>query len=269
MSVQGASFRSVKKGCSDLYDHRQLLFGLVKNELKGKYNNSALGLLWHVINPVMQIFVYALVFSMLFGRSVENYWAYLSVGVFAYNYFSTSMNAGTNAIVSHRNMVTKMYFPREILVISNILVNLTTFIVSYIALIVILLVMGVIPNVWYIMLVPVFIILESIFVTGLVLATSSLNVFYRDVSYSMHILTMLLMFMTPIFYMLNMTEGVLRTVLMLNPLTHFVEAFHNILYFGTCPEPFEILLCMLLAAVSIVIGQVIFKKLEYIFPEKL
>ena len=251
------------------YEHRHLLFGLVKNNLKGRYNNSALGILWHIINPVMQIVVYALVFSMMFGQSIENYWAYLSIGVFAYNFFSSTLNSGTNAIVSNRGMVTKMYFPREILVYANVLFNLTTFLISYAALICILIVFGIVPDPWLIALLPPFIILEMIFITGVTLAFSAINVFYRDVSYGMQILTMLLMFMTPIFYEADIDGHALEMIIAINPMAHYVGAMHDIIYYGTLPGTAEVVVSVFLALTALLIGKAIFKKLERKFPEKL
>ena len=269
MTVRNAASRLAKKVSPELFEHRYLLIGLIKSNLKGKYNNSALGILWHIINPVMQIVVYALVFSIIFGRTIENYWAYLSIGVFAYNFFSTSLNSGTNSFVSQRGMVTKMYFPREILVYSNILVNLTTFSISYVILIVILATFGLIPNMWYIVIVPVVIMLEAIFTTGLVLVTSALNVVYRDMSYGMPILTMLLMFMTPIVYMADMMSSTMNTILMINPMTYYVEMFHGILYSGTLPGTSYVIMCVVLALAAFIVGHAIFKKLEPKIPEKL
>lgn len=269
MTVRSVASRLARKVSPELFEHRYLLVGLVKNSLKGKYNNSALGILWHIINPVMQIVVYALVFSVVFGKTIENYWAYLSVGVFAYNFFSSSMNSGTNSIVSHRGMVTKMYFPRELLVYSNILVNLTTFSISYAVLIGMLAVLGFVPNLWYVALVPVVIMLEAFFITGLVLATSALNVFYRDMSYGMPILTMLLMFMTPIFYMADRMGDTLHSVLMFNPMMYYVETLHGLLYYGTLPSMFYGVMCMVLALAAFIVGHAIFKRLEPKIPEKL
>ena len=266
--VRDAAAGVFRRVSPELYEYRHLLFGLVKNNLKGKYSNSALGILWHIINPVMQIVVYALVFSMLFGRTIENYWAYLSIGVFAYNFFSSSMNSGTNAIVSRRGMVTKMYFPRTILVLADVMVHLITFVISYTVLICLIAALGLLPNPVLLLLVPVVIVIEAIFITGAVLAFSAINVFYRDAAYGMHIITMLMMFMTPIFYEAP-SEGILHYILMINPMAHYVETFHDLIYYGIVPELTSLVIGLVAAIIVLAIGMRVFKSLERVFPEKL
>lgn len=266
--VRDAAAWVFRRVSPELYEYRHLLFGLVKNSLKGKYNNSALGVLWHIINPMMQIIVYALVFSMLFGRTIENYWAYLSIGVFAYNFFSSSMNSGTNSIVSRRGMVTKMYFPRAVLVLADVTVHLITFVIAYAVLICLIAALGFLPNPILLLMVPVVILIETVFITGAVLAFSAINVFYRDAAYGMHIITMLMMFMTPIFYEAP-SEGILHYVLMINPMAYYVDAFHNLIYYGVIPEITNLLIGLVVAFVALIIGMRVFKSLERVFPEKL
>ena len=246
-----------------------LFVGLVSNNFKGRYSNSIFGYLWHVINPLIQILIYYMVFSQLMGRDIENYWVYLSVGVFSYNFFSSALNAGTGAITSQRNMITKMSFPREVLVFSSVGVSLITFVISYSILIALIGISGLIPNPWTLLLVPFVIIMETIFVTGLSLASSALNVYYRDVSYGIHILTMMLMFLTPIFYMGSMGSNILEAVQIVNPICYYVEAFHDIIYFGTVPDIVSICVGVMYAVFVFIAGLMLFKRLEKRFAEKL
>ena len=266
--VRDAAAWVFRRVSPELYEYRHLLFGLVKNSLKGKYNNSALGVLWHIINPVMQIVVYALVFTMLLGRTIENYWAYLSVGVFAYNFFASSLNSGTSSIVARRGMVTKMYFPRAILVLADVTVHLITFVISYAVLICLIAALGFLPNPILLLLVPVVILIEAVFITGAALAFSAVNVFYRDAAYGMHIITMLMMFMTPVFYEAP-SEGLVHYVLMVNPMAYYVGALHDLIYYGVLPGAVDMLIGLAAALAALAIGMHVFKSLERVFPEKL
>lgn len=252
-----------------VYENRNLLFGLISNSFRGRYSNSFFGYLWHIINPVIQIMIYYVVFSQIMGRDIEEYWVYLSVGVFSYNYFSNALNSGTGAITSQRGMVTKMSFPREILVFSAVGVSLITFIISYFLLIILIGISGAISNPWTLLLVPFVIIIETMFVSGLSLASSALNVYYRDVSYGIHILTMMLMFLTPIFYMGSMGSKILEAVQTINPICYYIEAFHDLIYFGTVPDIISICVGVMYAILAFLVGLLIFKTLEKGFAEKL
>ena len=252
-----------------------MFFELVKKDFKGKYRNSVLGYLWHIINPLSTIIVFGIVFTTIItGRAIEDYWIYLPIGMLAWSFFAASLEHSTNCLVRNHNLVNKMYFPREILVFSSVVTNLIVFLISYCILIAIIPIGNVLNlsavelNPIVFPLIPVIILLETIFVIGLGLMLSALNVYRRDVSYGVGIIVFLWMWLTPIIYIRGRTS-LLDVINQYNPMTYFIESFHSLLYYGTFPALLDFLLCVVMAFVALAAGLLIFKRLEPRFSEKL
>jgi len=252
----------------EIYGYRHMFFGLVKKDFKGHYRNSALGYLWHLITPLSMLLVFIVVFTAILGKGIESYWIYLSVGIFPWTLFSSSLSESTGSIVREAGIVTKMNFPREILVLTAVTTNLINFVISYSILTVAIVISGHALNAFSLLLIPVVIILEIIFAIGLGLFFSALNVYHRDVSHGVGILTLLWMWVTPIIYMSNI-DSLLSTINSLNPMTYFIESLHKILYWGDWPDPMHILACTIFAFTSLIVGMMVFKKLERGFSERL
>ena len=219
--------------------------------------------------PVILIVIYLLVFQTIFGRDIEDYWAYLSVGVFSFNFFLQSATAGMNAVIGNKNMVTKLHFPREKIVFATVVNNLITFVISYIILVIVMVVAGVSINAVLLLMVPVLIVIEAVFITGIVFALSAACVYSHDLMYALGRIMPLTMFITPIFYLPDIDNSVLQTILLINPLTYYVECFHDVIYWGTVPDVEYVLVCFLFAILSLMAGFIVFKKLEKVFAERL
>ena len=112
---------------TDLCSYKEFIKSIVLKEFKGRFKYTALGYFWHILNPLVLILIYMAVFSLIFGRDIPHYWAYLSTGMFAYSFFSSCVGGGSNIIVGSAKLITKMAFKREILVISRLISNAITF----------------------------------------------------------------------------------------------------------------------------------------------
>ena len=106
------------KALKDLYLYRQMIYSLVRKELRGKYKGSVLGFAWTFINPLLQLFVYTLVFSVIMRASIENYYIFLFVALVPWMFFQSSVVGGSSSILDAADMVKKIYFPREVLPIA-------------------------------------------------------------------------------------------------------------------------------------------------------
>lgn len=122
---------------------------------------------------------------------------------------------------------------------------------------------------WSMLLIPVFMLLMAVFVTGCVFLFSSVNVYVRDVQYLLGSISMVFMFMTPMYFMADQVSEILGTIIWLNPFTYFVEAFHSMVYFGTIPDVSICAMCLILPIISIVLGYAVFRKLKKGFVERL
>ena len=254
---------------AEVYRYRNMISSLVKRDLKGRYRNSALGFLWNFMNPLFQIIIYFIVFSALMIFTMDAYYVFLPVGMMPWFFFSGSMNEGSKCIVSNSSMVSKMNFPREVIPIKTVLSNFVNFLISYSIVFVLIAVTGYGFNGIALLLLPVIIIIQFFFILGIVFMTSATNVYYRDVSSVIGVLMMGMIWITPIMYRSYFDDALLQTIIAYNPLTYFMNVYHDILYFKTVPDLFDLGVCTLLAVTVMIIGWLIFVKLQHRFAEEL
>jgi ABC-type polysaccharide/polyol phosphate export permease len=241
---------------------------VVKN-LKGKYKNSYLGFLWHFITPAIMILLFYIVFTTIRYTDDEYYWAYLCVGIIPFTFFQSNLSAGAGCIVANGGMINKMYFPREIIVLSQVISTFITFVIGYAAIIVIMVISGFQFTFETLLFLPVIMALSFVFTTGYVLMTSAVTVYVRDLQYFIDAFSRLFFWVTPIFFYMDSITGILETILWCNPYTYFIELYHDILYYGTFPEPIMIMASIVLALAFLLIGVLVFNRYKGKFAEKL
>jgi len=253
----------------EVYGYRHLLYSMVAKNLKGTYKSSYLGFAWHFITPAILIVIFYVVFSSIRASPIDDYWVYLCVGMFPFTFFQTNLSAGSNCVVSNAGMINKMYFPREIIVFSQIISTFITFIMSYAVIIVLMLLSGIDISANAIIFLPTIMVLSIIFAAGYVLFLSAITVFVRDVRHFIDATTRILFFITPIFYLMSDISGMLEKVIWYNPFTWFITSYHDILYYGVMPETFKLIVCGAMALVVFIIGLIVFNKLKGKFAEVL
>jgi ABC-2 type transport system permease protein len=253
----------------EIISNRNILRSLVHRNLFGVYRNSALGFGWHFVIPLLMLAIYYLVFSQIRANYIDSFWIYLATGLFPFNFMMTNLTKGANCIVSDAGIVKKIYFPREILVLAEIITSLIIFFIAYAVTLIAMLAVGYEFHLQSLIYVPLAIILMTIFSTGCVLLFSSLTVYAHDVQIFISTINILFMFMTPMYFMIDEVSGLFRTAVLCNPFTYFVEMFHDTLYRGITPEPSSIILCTLISLIFFVIGWASFNKLKHGFAERL
>ena len=252
-----------------LWQYRTVVKTSVDKEFKGRFKYTALGYGWHVLNPLSQIVIYYVIFTMIFGRDIPNYWLYLSCGMFGFVFCQTCIVGGAGAIVSNAKMVTKLAFARETLIITKVITNLITLSISYVLLIIITAFAGLGPTI-DILYLPIIIVLMAVFSAGLAFLFSAIVVYFRDLQNAIGIIMGCMMFAIPIFYMIADRSSPLMDFLWsINPLYYYIESIHNVMYFGIPPDGMFILIGFIAAVVSLVLGLYIFKRLESGFAERL
>lgn len=252
-----------------LLQYRGMLRSMAEKEFKGRFKYTALGYGWHLITPVFLIAVYYLIFSTIFSRDIPNYWAYISTGMFAFTFMSTCISGGCNCIVQNSGLVTKVSFPREILIFSKVLSALTTLVISYCIVAVLMLVTGVGLS-WSFLFVPLIIVILVPFLTGLALLLSALTVYYRDISNAVGLVMGVMMFALPVVYVVgNMSDAFPSIIWYVNPLFYFIECIHDSFYWGVIPDLTYLLICIVCSAVMFAVGLYAFKRLERGFAERL
>lgn len=252
-----------------LWQFRSIFSVTTSKDLKGRFKYTFLGYFWHLINPLSQIIIYLLIFTVIFGKGIPNYWVYVSSGMFAYSFFTSCASSGSNTIVSNSRMITKMAMAREILVFSKVTVNLITTLISYGLLTIIMILSGVGASI-HMMLLPVILAIYTLFCTGLMLALSSIVVYIRDVANAIGIIVGCMVFAIPIMYMAEQrSTPAMELFWSINPLYYFMEVIHDIVYWKIWPDTTYITICLIVSIITFLIGLFIFKKLERGFAERL
>lgn len=254
----------------EIVSYRDMVGRLVRRDLRGRYKGSVLGFLWNFLNPMCQIVVYIIVFSMIFPSGIENYYIYLIVGMMPWNFFAEAVKEGAGCVVNQADMAKKIYFPREVLAISAVTSRLVNFLITYLVVFGIILISGVGISMKSLLVLPLVIVTEYIFALGLALLFAGIDVYFRDIEHIIGVFLMAWVWGTPVMYAIESAgTGVLSKVVSLNPMTWFVTAYHNILYDQMLPNAGMLFRCFVIAVVLLIIGETVFAKLEKNFAEEL
>jgi ABC-type polysaccharide/polyol phosphate export permease len=268
----------------DLIDYRYLLRNLVIRDLKARYKNSVLGILWSVLNPLFLMIVFTILFSVLANNQIRQYPIFVLVGLIPWNFFSGSLLSGTTSVTGNSSLVKKVYFPRELLPISALLSNLVNFLFSFAVLIIFLYVFGIgltVHALW----VPVILLTQLIFALGLILLFGSLTVFYGDVLMILEVVLTAWFFLTPVFYsleqfgstatVLGVTFNPAQVMRWLNPMASIIDGYRTVLW-GTYDSagpvsmnPAYLLRTLVTSLIVLGIGYSVFARLDPLFGEKL
>lgn len=253
----------------ELYDYRQMIFSLVRKELRGRYKGSVLGFLWTFINPLLQLAVYTFVFSVILPSTVEKYYLYLFVGLVPWLFFSGSITGGSVSILAQKDMVKKIYFPREIMPISYVTSGFVNMLLCFIVIFAVILFSGTGFNFKAILCLPLVMIVEYIMALGCAMLASALTVYFRDLEYILGIITMAWMYFTPVLYSMDIVPEELKPYYNINPMTPVIIAYRDILYSKQLPHFSTLLQGLIFGLVLLVIGNIVFKKLQRGFAEEL
>lgn len=235
--------RAVLYRVQRLYSYRSLLYYLVQRDLKARYKNSVLGFLWSLLNPLGMMLVFVVIFGILRPQGeIERYPIFLLCGLLPWNYFNDSVMSSMNSINNGASLVKKVYFPRDILPIAEILSELVNFLLAFIVLFAALLIFRTNFSPWLWML-PIVILIQTCFQIGIGLILSTLNVFYRDTAMIVTVLMLALFFLTPIFYDVDLLPATLtlfgvdlplrRLFYIFNPMASIINLYRDLLYAGT------------------------------------
>ena len=252
----------------NLYNYREFLKTSIKKEFRGKYKKSFLGVLWSFLNPLFQLLIYALVFPFILKNNVENYTVFLIVALFPWNFFNLSIIQSAACIVTNGGIIKKVYFPREILPIATSTSNLINFLISSILVFLALFISG-IGFTKAVVVLPLIILIQYILQLGLSFILSAITVYVRDVEYLINVLMMLAFYLSPIVYSADMIPSKYLPLFKLNPMFHIIKYYRDILYYGKIPEMGSVLLLLFACIIILVVGYLIFRKLEKRFAEEL
>ena len=253
----------------NLYNYRQMIFSLTHRELRGRYKGSVLGFLWTFLNPLLQMFVYTFVFSIIMRSDIEKYYLFLFVALIPWIFFSSCLTSGCGCILASGDMVKKIYFPREVLPLSFVTTAFVNMLYCFIVVFAVLFLSGVGFNPVALLYLPIVLAVEYILTLGITLLASALTVYVRDLQHILGILAMAWQFLTPIMYSSERVPEKYRTLFSLNPMTPIIEAFRSILYYKQVPHVKTLSFAVFFGLFFIVFGEFVFSKLQKGFAEEL
>ncbi len=253
----------------EIYAYREMVFSLVRRDLKGRYKGSVLGFLWTFINPLLQLLVYTFVFSTVMRMGIEDYYLFLFVALVPWIFFSTSILGGSSCIWAQQDMVKKIYFPREVLPIAYVTSQFVNMLLSFVVIFAVIIFSSKGLNIVALLYLPGIMFVEYLLALGMTMITSAITVYFRDMEYILGIVTMAWQFLSPVMYSLEQVPEKVRTVFLLNPMTSIITAYRDILYYKQVPELETLLHAFLLGVGLLIIGILVFGKLKRHFAEEM
>ena len=252
----------------EVWAYRELLYFLIWRDVKVRYKQTALGVAWAVIQPVMTMVVFSVFFGKLAKLASDGvpYPIFAFAALVPWTLFSNGLTQGTNSLVGNSNLIKKVYFPRLIIPTATVLAGVVDFAIAFAVLLILMVVYGITPT-WNIIWLPAFMGLALITSLGVGLWLSALNVEYRDVKYIIPFLSQVWLFATPIAYSSSLLDEPLRTFYGINPMVGVVEGFRWALL-GTNTQPgYMILVSTLAAVLTLISGAFYFRRMEKTFAD--
>jgi ABC-2 type transport system permease protein len=276
-----------EQGLLEVFRHRYILTLLVRREISARYQGSALGLLWSYVNPLTQFFIYYFVMGILFGRAnrTEDFAIHVFTGLIIVHFFTETMSAGTRSIVRNKSLVQKMAVPREMFPVASMLVSLFHVVPQMVILLIATLIAGWQPDPMGMVYAVIGLLISMTLGTALALMFSAANVFLRDVSNAVNVLSNFVRFGVPMMYPYVLVAARFRghtDLYLLNPMVEAVLAFQRAFWIGATSNPartatFDMppnlfwlsMRALLISVVILVFAQATFSRLEKRIPERL
>jgi len=252
----------------ELWHYRDLFIFLVWRDIKTRYSQSILGIGWAIIQPVFSMIVFTIVFGNLAKINSEGvpYAIFSYTALVPWTFFSSSLSSASGSLISSKNLITKVYFPRLVIPISPVLGKMVDFGISFLILLGLMLWYGIKPNIWALMI-PVFILLMMLTSAGVGMWLTALSIQYRDVSYGSNFFVQLLMYASPVIYASSSIPEKYQIIYALNPMVGVIEGFRASLL-GTRAMPWEFLGVGALMAVAFFLsGALYFRSMERYFAD--
>ncbi len=278
-----ASQRNWRTDLRELVHYRYLLQNLIIRDLKVRYKNSILGVLWSLLNPLMMMLVYTVLFTVLIPNdNIRHYPVFILVALIPWNFLTGSLTSSTVSVTNNASLIKKVYFPRILLPVSTVASNLVNFLLGSLVLLVLIYAFG-IGLTFYALWLPLILLTQVIFILGLSMLFSALHAFYRDVMMILEVVMLAWFFLTPVFYPFERlgTQAILfgyspaQIMRWLNPMASIIDSYRTVLW-GTLSSngPGQMDLAFLsrtfiTAVLTFIVGYIVFIRTEHLFGEKL
>lgn len=249
-------------------EYRELIRILTISDLKIKYQSSVLGFAWSLLNPLLLMLVLYFVFSKAFTANQDDFALYLLIGIVTWRFLNNGTSSSIRVIYERSSLVTKVFIPRQVLVLSNVLSSFISSLLEFMVLFVLLIAFGVDLSL-NLLLFPFVYAVYFIMVYGVSLALASLYVYYRDLDQMWEVLLQLGFFLSPVVYPLTSVPEEYLKLYMFNPVTVIMQINREILLYSQTASAGSLLFIAISAAAILAAGSAIFNRLERRFAEEL
>ncbi len=247
-------------------NRRWLIYVLVMHNLKLRYRGSAIGFLWTLLNPLLFMGIYTLVFSKFFRFDIPKYPVFLLSGLIAWTWFTEAVNVGVNSVVGNAGFIKSSIFPSEILPAVSVATAMMNFVFALPLLFLFLAIYHI--DMGYVLLsLPLIMAVHFILTLGIVSIVATLNVFFRDIQYLINHILLALFFLTPVFYELRIIPERFHTIMKLNPLSTLINSYRSVLFYNQFPDWQNLGYLLLIALAFLWVGSWVFESQKEVFAE--
>lgn len=256
----------IHRKSSELFRYREMFTGLVDREVRARYKGSVLGFVWSLLNPLLMMAVYSLIFSVYMRINIPNYSLFLFCGLLPWGWFTSSITNATATITANANLIKKIYFPLEILPLVNVTTNLVNFLFSLPVLLAFMAVMhvGLTPNLLFL---PLLIAIQFLLTLGFSLILCTLNAFFRDVEQLLGPVLLAWFYVTPVIYPESQIPASFKFLFYANPMAPLITSYQRIFYEGQAPAFEHLVYCTLVGLGLFLVGYVVFYSKKFEFAE--
>lgn len=259
--------RDVREMVTEVRDYRELLLMITRRDLLLRYRKTVMGFGWAIFMPVINTIVFTVIFRRVATIQTDvPYPVFAYCGLLPWNLFATSLKTGISTLVVNKNLLVKVYFPREMLPFSTMLVGVVDFFVG-LSILAVLMLYYWIPVTWTVLFLPVLIVVQLMFTAGLAMLLAPANLYYRDVKYILDVVIAVGMFATPVVYPTRQLTGTLGVILQLNPLAPIIDGYRAVLLHGQLPSAIPFTAAAILSLTIYAVGWLIFHRAESSFAE--
>ena len=245
----------------DAYRYRELIWALSMKELTVRYKRSALGFLWALLNPLLMMVIYSVVFSTIMAAKIQHYAVFLLSMLIPWTFFAQSMAYASESIVGNADLIKKVRVPRSVFPIAAVISNIINFLLSLIPLLLIVLALQhPVFVTWFFLPIPLLAL--TIFTVGATFLFATANVFYRDVAHILQIVIQMWFYITPVLYSIDFFPAQYRWVFKLNPLIYVMNDFRMSIYYGQLPQTQSVVASFICGFIALFFGLALFRKYE-------
>jgi len=254
---------------ADFWQRRTLLWHMTSRHLRGQYKQSILGYAWAFVNPLSQMLILSFVFSTIIRVQTDvPYPLFILVGLLPWIFFSTALVSATDSVVNAGSLVTKVYFPREVLPTAAVFTKLVDLAFGLLILAGLMVYFGHPPE-WTVVWLPVLFFIHIVFTLGLALPLAALNIYFHDVRFLVGVALTLWFYLTPVIYPVSYVPDKYKIVFDLNPNSLFINAYRRVLLDGLNPGLDRVLAGLAIAALTFLTGYFLFKRMESDFADRI